>query len=297
MRVTIEQLAGLYPALPTPTDTAGRVDRAATVRLIDFLCAAGVNGLVPVGGTGEYAALSPRDRLSMVEITVEAAADRVPVVAGVLAPGFREAVQAGRDFAAAGASGLMVITPYYVTPSQEGIREYFRAFATEVDAPVLLYEIPYRTGVALRAETIAGIVDDGSIVGMKACNPDLAQFARVMAMVGDRISVLSGEEPLFATHVTMGARGGVLATANLIPKAWHEIFALATAGDLRAALARQRQITPLLDACFAETNPGPLKEAMAMVGLPVGSALRPLQRPRPDTIDRLRAAIAALQGA
>ena len=132
---------------------------------------------------------------------------------------------------------------------------------------------------------------------MKACNPDLAQFARIIELVGDRISVLSGEEPLFATHVTMGARGGVLATANLIPKAWQEIFALATAGDLRAAVARQRQITPLLDACFAETNPGPLKEAMAMVGLSVGSVLRPLQRPRPETMDRLRAAIAALQGA
>jgi 4-hydroxy-tetrahydrodipicolinate synthase len=292
-----DQLVGLYPALPTPTDDAGNVDVEATARLVDVLCAAGVNGLVPVGGTGEYAALSPADRRAMVEATVAAAAGRVPVVAGVLATGFKDAVQAAREFALAGAAGVMLLTPFYVHPTQEALREYFRAFAREVPVPVMLYEIPYRTGVAVAAETVARMAEDGSIVGMKACNPDVNQFARMMGLVGDRISVLSGEEPLFATHVAMGARGGVLATANMIPKAWQEIFALAAAGDLRAALARQRLITPLLDAVFSETNPGPLKEAMAMVGLPVGHVLRPLQRPRPETMDRLRAAVAALQAA
>jgi 4-hydroxy-tetrahydrodipicolinate synthase len=296
MKLTKEHLIGLYPALPTPTDDAANVDRKATAKLVDFLCAAGVNGLVPVGGTGEYAALSPRDRQIMVEATVEAAAGRVPVVAGILATGFKEAVQAARDFGAAGAVGVMLVTPYYVIPTQEGIREYFRAFAQEIDLPVMLYEIPYRTGVAMKAETIAQMADDRSIIGMKACNPDFNQFERVIGLVGDRISVLSGEEPFFATHVAMGARGGVLATANFLPKVWQEIFALASAGNLRGALARQQRLLPLLDAAFCETNPGPLKEAMAMMGMPVGHALRPLQRPRPETMDKLRAAIAALQG-
>ena len=296
MTVTKEQLVGLYPALPTPTDADANVDRAATARLVDFLCAAGVNGLVPVGGTGEYAALSPRDRRIMVEATVEAAAGRVPVVAGILSTGFKEAVQAAKDFAAAGADGVMLVTPYYVIPTQEGIREYFKAFAQAVDVPVMLYEIPYRTGVALKAETIGQMADDRSIIGMKACNPDFNQFARVIGLVGERISVMSGEEPFFATHVAMGARGGVLATANLFPKVWQEIFALAGAGNLRAALARQQRLLPLLDAAFAETNPGPLKEAMAMIGMPVGHVLRPLQRPRPETMDKLRAAISALEG-
>jgi 4-hydroxy-tetrahydrodipicolinate synthase len=295
MPVTLEQLVGLYPALPTPTDAHANVDRAATGRLVDFLCAAGVNGLVPVGGTGEYAALSPRDRQIMVEATRQAAAGRVPVVAGILSTGFKEAVQAAKDFKAAGADGVMLVTPYYVIPTQAGICEYFRAFAQEVDLPVMLYEIPYRTGVSLKAETIAQMADDRSIIGMKACNPDFAQFARVMGLVGDRISVMSGEEPFFATHVAMGARGGVLATANIFPKAWQEIFALAGGGNLRAALARQQRLLPLLDAAFAETNPGPLKEAMAMVGMPVGHVLRPLQTPKPETMDKLRAAIQALR--
>ncbi|HKW94228.1 MAG TPA: 4-hydroxy-tetrahydrodipicolinate synthase [Methylomirabilota bacterium] len=291
----MDDLVGLFPALPTPTDTAGNVDVKATARLVDFLCAAGIDGLVPVGGTGEYAALSPADRRAMVEATVAAAAGRVPVVAGVLATGFKDAIQAASDFTAAGAAGLMLVTPYYVTPTQEGIREYFRAFAQEVTVPVLLYEIPYRTGVALKAETIAQMADDGSIVGMKACNPDFNQFTRVIQLVGERISVMSGEEPFFATHVALGARGGILATANLFPKVWQEVFALARAGDLKGALARQQRLLPLLDAAFAETNPGPLKEAMAMIGLPVGHVLRPLERPRPETMVKLEAAVRAMQ--
>ena len=295
MKLTKEQLIGLYPALPTPTDPSGTVDRKATARLVEFLCAAGVNGLVPVGGTGEYAALLPAERRAMVEVTVDAAAGRVPVVAGVLAPGFKESVQAAKDFVAAGAVGVMLVTPYYVTPTQEGIREYFRAFAQEVPVPVMLYEIPYRTGISMKAETIAQMADDGSIIGMKACNPDFNQFARVIALAGDRISVMSGEEPFFATHVAMGARGGVLATANVFPKIWQEIFALASAGNLKGALARQQQILPLLDATFSETNPGPLKELMAMMGQPVGHVLRPLLRPRPETMEKLQAAVRTLQ--
>jgi 4-hydroxy-tetrahydrodipicolinate synthase len=295
MKLTRDQLIGLYPALPTPTDPSGTVDRTATARLVEFLCAAGVTGLVPVGGTGEYAALLPEERRAMVEVTVDAAAGRVPVVAGVLSPGFKDSVQAAKDFAAAGADGVMLVTPYYVTPTQEGIREYFRAFAQEVSVPVMLYEIPYRTGVAMKAETIAQMADDGSIVGMKACNADFSQFARVIALVGERIGVMSGEEPFFATHVAMGARGGVLATANVFPKIWQEIFALASAGNLKGALARQQRLLPLLDAAFSETNPGPLKEAMAMVGLPVGHVLRPLQRPGPETMKKLEAAVRALQ--
>src|SRR5499426_315867 len=273
MKLTRDQLVGLYPALPTPTDPSGTVDRKATARLVEFLCSAGITGLVPVGGTGEYAALLPEERRAMVEVTVQAA----------------------KDFAAAGADGVMLVTPYYVTPTQEGIREYFRAFAQEVPVPVVLYEIPYRTGVAMKAETIAQIADDGSIIGMKACNADFSQFARIIGLVGEQISVMSGEEPFFATHVAMGARGGVLATANVFPKIWQEIFALASAGNLKGALARQQSILPLLDAAFSETNPGPLKEAMAMVGLPVGHVLRPLQLPRPETMKKLEAAVCALQ--
>lgn len=294
-RLTKDDLVGIFPALPTPVDDAANVDTGAVQRLIEFLLGAGVDGLVPVGGTGEYAALSPADRRRMVEVTVQAVAGRVPVIAGILSPGFKEAVAAAHDAEAAGADALMLVTPYYVHASGQGIREYFAAFAAAVELPVLLYEIPARTGVALTAETIAGMVEDGSIIGMKACNGDFAQFTRLIDAVGERIGVLGGEEPYFPTHVAMGASGGILATANLVPAPWLEIFRLARDGDLPAALKRHAQLYPLLDAIFAEVNPGPLKAALGLAGLPVGQVLLPLRPPGPEAMARLEAALSAWQ--
>ncbi len=292
-RLTKDDLVGIFPALPTPLDDAGDVDTAATERLVEFLLAAGVQGLVPVGGTGEYAALSPTDRRRMVETTVRATAGRVPVVAGILSPGFKEAVAAARDFEAAGADALMLVTPYYVHASGQGIRDYFSDFAAAVELPVLLYEVPARTGVALTAETIAGMVDDDSIIGMKACNGDFNQFTRLIDAVGERIAVMGGEEPYFPTHVAMGASGGILATANLVPAPWLEIFRLASEGDLPAALRRHAALFPLLDAIFAEVNPGPLKAAMGLAGMPVGQVLPPLLPPGPEAMARLETVLAA----
>lgn len=293
MSLSKADLEGVYCAMVTPTDVDGRVDRAAAEQLVAFLLDAGTSGLVPVGGTGEYTALSPRERRVMVEATVEAAAGKAPVVAGVLSPGYEEAVAAGRDFAACGADALLLITPFYTTPTQNGVREYFKAYADAVDLPLLLYEIPARTGVALEPDTIAGMVDDGTVIGMKACNTNLSQFIRVMAAVGERMAVLSGEEPYFASHVAMGATGGILASANLVPRLWEEIHRLAGSGDLRGALAKQAELEPLLQAIFCETNPGPLKRAMAMAGHPVGEALLPLLRPRAETLARLEPAVSA----
>lgn len=290
--LTRSALEGVYAALVTPVDGDGEVDRGAVHRLVGFLLGSGISGLVPVGGTGEYTALSPAARLAMVEATVEAAAGRVPVVAGVLSPGFSEAAAAGRDFRAAGADGLLLITPYYATPTQDGIRRFFEAFRQEVGLPLMLYDIPARTGVVTRPETVAGMADDGSIIGMKACNRDLDHFIRLMALVGDRIAVMSGEEPFFATEVAMGATGGILATVNMVPRLWSEIYAAAKVGDLGGALARQAELQPFLEAVFAETNPGPLKAAMSMVGpeladLNVGSALLPLMPPGEAIMARL----------
>ena len=291
MALSKSALAGVSCALVTPVDAQGAVDRAAVRRLVDSLLAAGIDGLVPVGGTGEYPALSPLARREMVEATVAAAAGRVPVVAGVLAPGFADAVQAGREFKAAGADGLLLITPYYTPPTQSGIRQYFDAYLRAVGLPLLLYEIPARTGIAVAAETIAAMAEDGSIIGMKSCNPDLGQFIRVLALAADRIAILSGEEPFFASQVGMGAAGGILATANLVPRLWKQIYMLASGGDLRGALERQAELQPLLAAIFAETNPGPLKAAMAMADLPVGYPLLPLSPPARDTLARLQAVV------
>lgn len=284
MPLTKDGLSGIFTALVTPFDQDGGIDSAAARRLVAHCIANGTSGFVPNGGTGEYAAMSPADRARMVEVTVDAANDRFPVIAGVLSTGFKEAVSAGRDAKAAGADAIMLITPFYTIGSQTGIRDYFKAYRDALDLPILLYEIPRRTNVPLTAETIAGMADDNSIIGMKYCNDDFDQFIRVMQMAGDRIAVLSGEENLFPAHVALGAAGGVLATSNLFPEVWFGILELFRKGDVAAAMRRHAEIFPLLDLIFSEPNPGPLKAALAMRGLPVGGVLPPLRAPSEQTL-------------
>jgi 4-hydroxy-tetrahydrodipicolinate synthase len=290
------RLQGIYPAFPTATDSEARVNADAMRRLVDHLVGGGASGLVPVGGTGEYTALSPRERVRAVETTVAAARGRVPVIPGILSPGFAEAVEAGAAFKAAGADALMLVAPFYVTPSQAGIRDYFRAYRDKIDLPILLYDISSRTRISVDPDTIAGMVEDGTIIGMKACNTDANHFNRVINFVGDRIGVLSGEDLYFPIQVAMGGAGGVLASATLIPRYWVDMFEAARK-DLSEALRRQRALFPLLDAIFAECNPGPLKEAMRMVGHDLGRALLPLTPPSAATIAKLEKAIAELRAA
>lgn len=294
MTLTKTMIRGLLPALTTPLDKNGKVDVKATQAQVEHVIAGGASGVVPVGGTGEYAALSQAERVAMVEATVAAAKGRVPVIAGVLSPGLRDCIAAGRDFIKAGASGVMLIAPYYITPTQEGIRDYFKAYADAIGGPTMLYEIPYRTGIALKPETIAQIADDGSAVGMKSSNPDMTAFARTLALAGDKMNITSGEEGLFPTAVAMGAVGGVLATADILPRTWLEIFDLARTGRLRAALAKHALLTPFINAVFSECNPGPLKVAQAISGIPVGSVLLPLRTPAPATVKAVETSLAPL---
>lgn len=291
MTLDSDRISGVLPALVTPFDSSARIDFRALRQLVKRLLGSGVHGLVPIGGTGEYAALSQAERIQVVEAVVEEAAGRCPVIPGVLATGFEDARQAARDFAAAGADALMVITPYYATGTQEGIAAYFRRLRSAVEAPILLYEIPGRTNVALEAETVGALADDGTIIGMKYSSYDVPQFIRVVAEAGDKISVLSGEEPLFATHVAIGARGGVLTTANLMPERWIEIYEDARNGRLRKALKAQKSLDPLLRAVFAETNPGPFRHLMEMAGQPCGAPRLPLLPPQESVRNALRDAL------
>ncbi len=295
MTIAKDDLKGLFPALVTPFDMTGKLCAETTGRLVDRMIGGGASGLVPIGGTGEYSALSPAERSEFTAMTVRATQGRVPVVAGVVATGFADAVEAGNSLKAAGADAIMLVTPYYAVGSQEGVRAYFGNYREAVDLPLLLYEIPGRTNVSMKAETISAIAEDGSIIGMKYSSYDMPEFIRVIKQVGQKIAVLSGEEPLFASHVSLGAAGGVIATANLVPGLWKRIFDLSSSGDLTAAIDLQHKMSPLLDAVFAEMNPGPLKHAMALSGMDVGDARLPLLPPSAETQTKLAAALLEVQ--
>ncbi len=293
LRMTLahDQLSGLYTAIVTPLTSDGAVDVEGLKQLVRFQLAAGAAGIVPIGGTGEYPAFSRDERRTIVAACVEAA-DGKPVIPGVLSTGFEDALEAGRDFAAVGAAAVMTVTPYYAPGTQDGMRAYFRRYRDALDLPVMLYQIPRRTTVSAFADTVQAMAEDGSIIGMKYSSYDMPDFIRTVKYAGEKIAILSGEEPLFATHTALGARGGVLASATIYPKIWIEIFELARQGRLKEALKLQDRIDPIVDSIYVETNPGPLKQYMALAGMPVGGVRLPLQGPSDQTMAKLKVAAA-----
>jgi 4-hydroxy-tetrahydrodipicolinate synthase len=292
-RLTAADLHGICPAIPTPVKADDSVDRRAVGVLIDYLLKGGVDGVVPLGGTGEFASLSHEQRVRMVAACAQAAAGRAPVIAGILHPGYYDALAAGKAFAEAGADALMVLTPYYTTPTQAGIRDYFLRFADASPVPILIYEIPYRTRIAIAPEVIHELSRHQNIIGMKACNTDMYHFLKVMAGVSDSFSVLSGEDIMFPMHMAAGAKGGVIVTASVLPATWKAMYQAGKAGHHDAAIAMHRKLIPLLDMSFAEVNPGPLKSAWDLVGVDAPHVLAPLVPVGAELRAKLRAELSA----
>lgn len=292
------KIRGILPATPTPVTADGTIDVAASKALFSWLFRQGIDGLVPLGGTGEYGALAKDQRIRFAELSVEAMAGagekRGPVIAGVLDTGYYDALSAGRDFAAAGVDGLLVLTPYYTNPTQAGIRDYFLRYADESPVPILIYEIPYRTRIAIDPEILHELSRHERIVGMKACNTDMYHFLRTVAGVDSSFAVLSGEDTLFPLHVAAGARGGIVVTANLLPRAWRLIHDLASTGKLDKALEIHRTLIPMMNLAFAETNPGPMKAVMDLIGVHAPAMLAPLREPAEPLKQSLRRELSRL---
>lgn len=286
--LSAQQLSGVLPAIPTPVHADDTIDVNATRTLMRYLLKQGIDGVVPLGGTGEYGALARAERIRMAELVVDEVAGAVPVIPGVLDPGYHDALQAGKEFAAAGADGLLVLTPYYTNPTQQGIRDYFMRYADESPLPILIYEIPYRTRIAIAPEVLHELSKHERIIGMKACNTDMWHFLRTVAGVSESFSILSGEDTLFPLHVTAGARGGIVVTATLLPTAWRTIHRFASEGRTQDALALHRSLIPLINLAFAETNPGPMKSVMDLIGVHAPAMLAPLVQPAADLSAKLR---------
>lgn len=291
---TSQDLRGLMPALPTPVGANDAVDAEAVRALLGWLTEAGIDGVLAVGGTGEYGSLARSERNRMVALCAGALKGGGPVIPGVLDPGFHDALQSGREFADNGADALLVVTPYYTNPSQAGIRDYYVRYADASPLPVLIYEIPYRTRITVAPETLHELSRHPNIIGMKACNTDMYHFLQVVAGVDDSFAVLSGEDSLFPLHMAAGARGGMIVTANLVPRAWRAIFDAASAGDTAEAIRLHRDLIPLMNLCFGETNPGPMKSVMDLIGVDAPDVLLPLLPPAAPLVEALRGEVTRL---
>ncbi len=287
-RITSQHLKGIFPALATPVTADGQIDTQGVCALLKHLHGSGISGTVPLGGTGEYGALSRAERSKMVATVREYQAADLPVLAGVLDPGYYDAIASGQALADAGADALMVLTPYYTTPSQQGIRDYFMRYADASPRPIVIYEIPYRTRISIAPEVLHELSRHENIIGMKACNTDLYHFLKVINGVDASFSVLSGEDTIFPAQMLCGAQGGIIVTANLLPKTWIHMYQLLVASKKDEALKLHQQLIPLLDAAFAETNPGPMKSVWDLVGVQAPNLLAPLVNCDPDLSARLR---------
>ena len=296
-RLPMEQIYGVYTALCTPVHDS-KIDVPTFEKLINYVLDNGCKGLVVLGGTGEYCALSNDQKIEAIKAAVAINKQRVPLIAGIIGPGLPEAIEMGVKCKELGVDALMAVTPYYVVANQDGIRDYYQTLMRSVALPMVLYNIPYRTGVNMLPETVERLLDDdkeGQIVGIKECTPNIGQALDLLSRVKDRISFLCGEEFLFLTEIACGGKGAILASSNLIPHVWVELFDIIKKGDLHRAEDLILHTVPLLRQIFSETNPGPLKQAMKMIGIDCGDALLPLEMPSKDNIKRLEIELHKLQ--
>ena len=277
---------GMLTALVTPfrNDT---VDEAALRELVERQIAAGIDGLVPCGSTGESATMTHSEHRRVMEIVVEAAAGRVPVVAGTGSNNTREAIELTRHARDAGAQGALLISPYYNKPTQEGLLAHYRAVADEVGLPLLVYNIPGRTASNVLPETIAQLARHPQIVGVKEASGNLDQMAEVIRTCPDDFSVLSGDDALTLPLLGIGGCGVISTSANVAPREMAELVSAFREGDTVRAREVHYRLMPLFDALFCETNPIPVKTALAMMGV-IGPEIRlpllPLSEPHQEPL-------------
>jgi len=255
---------GMLVALVTPFKN-GQVDYAAIERLVDWHVEQGTDGLAPVGTTGESPTVDVEEHERIIRTVVERAAGRIPVIAGTGANATAEAIHLTRYAKEAGADGSLQVCPYYNKPTQEGLYRHFAAIAEAVDLPMVLYNIPSRTGVSLTPGTIARLARLPQVVGVKEATGSIDQASEILSLCD--LVVLSGDDSLTLPLMAVGAQGVISVVGNLVPKDMKRLTDAMLTGDVATAREAHRRLFPLCRAMFIETNPIPVKTAMKMVGL------------------------------
>lgn len=258
--------SGSITALVTPFRD-GKFDEETFRKLIDFQVENGTKGLVPCGTTGESATLSHDEHQRVVECAVEAAAGRVPVIAGTGSNSTSETVMLTRHAKEAGADGALLITPYYNKPTQEGLYRHYREVAEKVDIPMLLYNVPGRTSVNMLPETVARLSEIENIVGIKEATGDLAQVSEVIGASREGFCVISGEDSITFPLLALGGHGVISVTSNVVPGDVSAMVEKFFEGDLEGARELHFRLQPLSKAMFLETNPIPVKTTLSMMGV------------------------------
>ncbi|HVN97490.1 MAG TPA: 4-hydroxy-tetrahydrodipicolinate synthase [Syntrophorhabdaceae bacterium] len=260
-------LRGILTALVTPFRN-GSLDEKALKNLIEFQLKGGVDGLVPCGSTGEAPTLSYEEHERVVDLTIKYVKGRVPVVAGTGSNSTQEAIELTKGAKKLGANFCLLTTPYYNKPTQEGLYQHFRAIAEAVDIPQILYNIPGRTGINMTPETIFRLSKIPGIVGIKEAAGSLAQVSDIYRLTKGRFTILSGDDNIFLPMMSVGATGVISVLSNIMPKDMQALYrAFLIEKNITKAMDIHTRLMPLFQAMFIETNPIPIKEAMAYMGM------------------------------
>jgi len=285
---------GIYAAIVTPFTSADEFDEAAFRKLIEFQIGAGIAGLLVIGGSGEFVSLTSAERQRVVEVAIDQTAKRIPILVGALAPGTREVQATVRHAAKAGADAVLVLPPYYIKASANGICEHFARVADTAAIPIVAYNNTGRTGSTLDVSILERLARIPSIVALKECERDLAVISAKIKAVGERIAILSGDDDLGFPTFMLGSPGGIFMSANLMPAFHRQLFEASVSGRISSARRAHFALLPLIEALYTANHPGPLKDAMAFVGHPVGPARAPLQGANAEALQRAERALRQL---
>lgn len=267
---------GMATAIVTPMHTDGSIDYEALGRFVEFQIGSGINCLVVMGTTGENATIEPEDQKKVIAYTVEKVAGRVPVIAGTGTNNTEHVLHNTRNACQVGADAVLVVTPYYNKATQNGLITHFTAVADESTLPVILYNVPGRTGCNLLPKTVAKLSEHPNIAAIKEATGSLAQMIEIMHLCGDKIDVYSGEDGLTVPMMAMGAKGTISVLSNVAPRQSVAMTDACLRGDYAAAAKMQCDLLPLINALFSEVNPIPAKAATAAMGFGADALRLPL---------------------
>jgi 4-hydroxy-tetrahydrodipicolinate synthase len=285
---------GTGTALVTPFRPDGSLDEAAIRSLVKRQIDAGINFLVPCGTTGESPTLTHAEHLRVVELTLEVAKGKVPVLAGAGGYNTAEVIALANELRQLGADGILSVTPYYNKPTQEGLFQHFKAIASAVNLPIILYSVQGRTGVNIEPSTVLRLSQISNIVGIKEASGNISQMGAILNLVPKDFLVLSGDDSLTLPLIALGGRGLISVASNEIPAEMTRLVRSALSGDFVEARRLHFQYLALMDINFVESNPIPVKAALAEMGLLQPLWRLPLVAPKPENLARVRAVLESL---
>ncbi len=284
---------GCGTALVTPFRADQSLDEPALRRLVRRQIDGGINFLVPCGTTGESPTLTRAEHLRVVQIAVEEARGRVPVLGGAGGYNTREVVELARELERLGVDGILSVTPYYNRPTQEGLFQHYQAIAGAIALPIVVYSVQGRTGVNVEPATLARLAGIPNIVGVKEASGNIGQMANIIHQVPPEFTVLSGDDAITLPLLALGGRGLVSVVSNQIPAEMTRLVQLCLAGDFAGARALQRRYLPLMEVNFIESNPIPVKAGMALMGLLEPVYRLPMAPPKAENLARIEKVLAS----